>query len=181
SPQQMRGSDADPRDDVYALGVIWYQLLSGDLSAGRPGGTRWPRRLMEQGMTQPLVELLGSCFEDDPEDRPRNAMALAEKLSELLQGNDRETTSGGTEARAQTMPKRITNSIKLALTLIPAGKFKMGSPTSEAERGSDEGPQHEVTITKPFYMGVYPVTQREYDLVMANHTSYLKPWKGGPP
>src|SRR5262249_37935705 len=32
SPQQMGGADPDPRDDVYALGVIWYQLLVGDLS-----------------------------------------------------------------------------------------------------------------------------------------------------
>src|SRR5437588_5063356 len=76
SPQQMRGSDADPRDDVYALGVIWYQLLSGDLSAGRPGGTRWPKRLVEPGMAPPPVELLGSCFEDDPADRPRDSIAL---------------------------------------------------------------------------------------------------------
>jgi len=181
SPQQMRGSDADPRDDVYALGVIWYQLLSGDLTTGRPGGTRWPRRLMEQGMAQPLVELLGSCLEDNPDDRPPTALALAEKLSELLQGGERETTAGDTETRARTMPKRITNSIKMDLTVVPAGKFQMGSPTSEAERGSDEGPQHEITISKPFYMGVYPVMQREYDLVMGSNPAYLNAWKGGTP
>src|SRR5262249_45966225 len=42
SPQQMHGADADPRDDGYALGVIWYQLLTGDLTTRRPLGPRWP-------------------------------------------------------------------------------------------------------------------------------------------
>ena len=66
SPQQQRGDAPDPRDDVHALGVIWYQLLTGDLTAGRPGGTRWVRRLAEQGVPPAQVDLLGSCFEDNP-------------------------------------------------------------------------------------------------------------------
>jgi hypothetical protein len=32
SPEQLRGNQPDPRDDVHALGVIWYQMLRGDLS-----------------------------------------------------------------------------------------------------------------------------------------------------
>ena len=135
---------------------------------------------MEHGMAQTLVELLGSCLEDDPDDRPPSALALSEKLTELLHTADKET-AGASDVRARTMPKRITNSIQLALTLVPAGTFQMGSPTSEAERGSDEGPQHEVTITQPFYMGVYPVTQRQFELVMGYNPSYLNSWKGGTP
>ena len=38
-----------------------------------------------QGMAAPLVELLGACFEDNPDDRPRNALALADQLTGLLQ------------------------------------------------------------------------------------------------
>jgi formylglycine-generating enzyme required for sulfatase activity len=62
-------------------------------------------------------------------------------------------------------PKILINSLGMKLAHIPAGKFMMGSPASEAER--DEGEiQHEVTISKPFYMGIYEVTQREYRLLM---------------
>jgi hypothetical protein len=84
SPQQKRGEAPDPRDDVHALGVIWYQLLTGDLAAGRPGGTRWPRRLRERGVAPALIELLGACVEDGAEDRPADAAALAAELTALL-------------------------------------------------------------------------------------------------
>ena len=34
------------------------------------------------------------------------------------------------------------------MVVVPAGRFTMGSPKSEKDRGKDEGPQHEVTIPK---------------------------------
>ena len=55
----------------------------------------------------------------------------------------------------------ITNSIDMKLALIPAGTFIMGSPPSEPDRDNKEE-RHEVSITKPFYMGIYEVTQAEY-------------------
>ncbi len=75
-------------------------------------------------------------------------------------------------AVAQDKEKVITNSIGLKLTLIPAGKFLMGSPAKEPERDPEEL-QHEVVITRPFFMGVYEVTQGEYEKLMG------KPKEGG--
>ena len=69
-------------------------------------------------------------------------------------------------------PKEITNSIGMKLVLIPAGKFLMGSPKDEKERDPDEE-QHEVSITKPFYLGVYEVTQAEYEKVMGKNPSWF--------
>ncbi len=76
----------------------------------------------------------------------------------------------GAEPAAQ--PKEVTNSIGMKLVLIPAGKFLMGSPQDEKERDTDEE-QHEVSITKPFYLGVYVVTQAEYEKVMGNNPSWF--------
>jgi formylglycine-generating enzyme required for sulfatase activity len=68
--------------------------------------------------------------------------------------------------------KEIVNSIRMKLVRIPAGKFKMGSPTGEKERGDDEL-LHEVEITKPFYMGIYTVTQAQYKKVMGSNPSWF--------
>src|SRR5208283_1206634 len=82
SPQQMKGEDPDPRDDVYALGVIWYQVLMGDVTVSRPGGNAWQKHLLgERKMPAQLLELLVSCFEEDRKDRPATAAALAARLA----------------------------------------------------------------------------------------------------
>ena len=66
-----------------------------------------------------------------------------------------------------------SQSTGMKLTLIPAGTFTMGSPASEAERSTDEGPQHSVKILQPFYLGVYEVVQAEYESVMGTNPSYF--------
>ncbi len=101
SPQQMRGDDPDPRDDVYALGVIWYQLLIGDLTKGRPGGEAWRKLPADLGMTPALLALLASTYEDKRSDRPASAMDLAEKLDQVLhqEGQERQRQEQDEEAR----------------------------------------------------------------------------------
>jgi formylglycine-generating enzyme required for sulfatase activity len=62
----------------------------------------------------------------------------------------------------------------LKLVLIPAGTFMMGSPDTEQGRAANESPLHEVTITKPYYLGVTPVTQAQYKAVTATNSSGFK-------
>jgi formylglycine-generating enzyme required for sulfatase activity len=62
-------------------------------------------------------------------------------------------------------PREITNSIGMKLVGIPAGVFTMGSPLGEKTRFDDEE-QHEVEISRPFYLGAYEVTQEEWQRVM---------------
>jgi formylglycine-generating enzyme required for sulfatase activity len=53
------------------------------------------------------------------------------------------------------------------MVVLPAGEFMMGSPQSEAERNTDEGPRHKVTIAKPFAVGKFEVTFAEWDACVA--------------
>jgi len=64
----------------------------------------------------------------------------------------------------------LTNSLGMKLAYVPAGEFSMGSPPDEAERGDDEAP-HRVRITRGFYIGLYEVTQSEYQRVMRDNPS----------
>lgn len=50
---------------------------------------------------------------------------------------------------------------------IPPGTFTMGSPDSEPQRYTTEGPQHQVTLTKGFYMSQYEVTEEWWAEVMS--------------
>ena len=63
---------------------------------------------------------------------------------------------------AGKMKRMVVNSLGMKLVLIPPGDFLMGSPDSDREARPDEKPQHRVRITRPFYIGAYPVTQGEY-------------------
>ncbi len=49
------------------------------------------------------------------------------------------------------------------MVVLPAGAFMMGSPASEEGRDDNEGPQHRVTIAKPFAVGKYEVTFAEWE------------------
>ena len=49
------------------------------------------------------------------------------------------------------------------MIVIPAGEFTMGSPTTERGRYGDEGPQHRVTIAKPFAVSKFDVTFADWD------------------
>jgi formylglycine-generating enzyme required for sulfatase activity len=54
---------------------------------------------------------------------------------------------------------------------IPAGVFQMGSDTS---RDLDQRPAHRVTITRPFYLGKYEITQKQWSAVMSRNLSLFR-------
>jgi formylglycine-generating enzyme required for sulfatase activity len=68
----------------------------------------------------------------------------------------------------------LGKSINIKMILIPPGKFMMGSPNKEPGRLAFEGPQHEVAISRPFYLSVYKLTQGEWKAVMENNPSVFK-------
>lgn len=67
-------------------------------------------------------------------------------------------------------PVEFTNDLGMTFVLIPPGTFLMGSPDDEPDRnpgGYDEGPRHQVTLTKPFYLGKHEITYGQFERFVA--------------
>ena len=92
-----------------------------------------------------------------------------------------QTPKSDSDTASQNLSLDLGNGVSMKLALIPAGTFKMGNHDTQAgtlkkvggkeEHLEDEYPAHEVTISKPFYMGIYELTQAQWKAVMGT-----EPW-----
>jgi len=96
---------------------------------------------------------------------------VVEQQVDSQQGSPAEEQSPAAATGGQ--PKEVVNTIGMKLVLIPAGTFTMGSPIEE-EGANDNEEQHQVTISKDYYLGVTEVTQGQYEKVMGTNPSYFQ-------
>jgi formylglycine-generating enzyme required for sulfatase activity len=92
---------------------------------------------------------------------------------------DGKETVAGYASRAgleSTLTLDLGGNVKWEGVLIPAGTFLMGSPPGETpfEKDVAQEKQHKVTLTQPFYLGKYEVTQAQYQKVMGSNPSIQK-------
>ncbi len=76
---------------------------------------------------------------------------------------------------ASGLPWRVRdNASGIEMLLVPAGSFNMGcSPSQQGPCVPDENPVHAVTLTQPFYLGRYEVTQAQWTAVAGSNPSYF--------
>jgi formylglycine-generating enzyme required for sulfatase activity len=105
--------------------------------------------------------------------RENRAAAAGKADNSLKTPSTAAANAGAIAPPAISGAKTITNSIGMELVRIAPGEFMMGSPDSDKEAHDYEKPQHRVRITKPFYLGKYPVTQKQYEQVMGKNPSWF--------
>jgi uncharacterized protein (TIGR02996 family) len=88
-------------------------------------------------------------------------LAREKRVQELLAGGVRPCVP------------EVVNSLGMRLALIPPGSFLMGAAERRPGDSQDEQPQHEVEISRAFYLGVTEVTQEQYEKVMVSNPSYF--------
>lgn len=97
---------------------------------------------------------------------------------QVANGQSGEATSPATQPPVVAVQPRapeqsLENSIGMRFKLIEPGKFLMGSKVETKIPGITT-PVHEVTLTEPFYLGVYEVTQEQYERTMRMNPSSVK-------
>src|SRR5947209_4310976 len=100
-------------------------------------------------------------------------LRLSHELTRAIKVRKREEKESRLQAllagRREPFVPVQTNSIGMKLALIPPGTSLVGSPRSEAKRAGNERERQPVEISQAFFMGIYPVTQHEYTMVMREH------------
>lgn len=104
--------------------------------------------------------------------------ALVESNQKPMIGELKKITA---ESQSPKIPETFTSLFTgMEFILIPAGEFIMGSPKKAGALNSlrnffsTESPAHEVTIEYHFYLGKFPVTQKQWIAVMGENPSKIK-------
>jgi formylglycine-generating enzyme required for sulfatase activity/serine/threonine protein kinase len=152
---------------------------SGAVKVGIVGGLRAedpapaPPLLPVQATEQAVRPLL--AMEKDPSVKPEQLREAVIDFCLKHRGLPQALRAG------QKLPglPPLVNSIGMKLAPIPPGSFRMGSPPTEPGRHEDEGPQHEVAITRPFYLGVHEVTVGQFKQFVKEASYQTEAEKGG--
>ena len=101
APEQRRGENPDPKHDLYSLGVLWFQLLIGDVSRELHPG--WAKELTVRfGVPQAHIALIDRCV-GWLDERPKDASELLQLIKEA-----------GTRPEPPPLPPQVVQDLKVA-------------------------------------------------------------------
>jgi len=122
APEQWRGAPEDERTDVFALGVLIFQMLTGELPFPGETGSRDARStpILDVPDVPCLGSLVHRMLSRDPVDRPRDAAAVAREIDELLVPPAQPPGATTTDRPRARRPSRVLR-IAGAVAAISAG------------------------------------------------------------
>jgi hypothetical protein len=135
SPEQVAGGDLDGRSDLYALGIVAFQLLSGRLPFDAPQAsavllqqaTAAPPSLREAApeVPAPLAAVVDRALRKDPAERYATGEAMAEALTEALQS---------AQSGPQAQPERILDEATARAVWLRAAQLQADASRRIQER-----------------------------------------------
>ena len=137
APEQLSGEHVSARSDLYAFGLVLYELLSGQQAFDdRREAEAKPEPLsnLVPGLDPAVERVVLDCLETDPGNRPASAAAVAAALTEIAAGGSPQR-SGSVEESAPDAPlrrRRVLRGLKglgvaLLLLLCAAGTWTVAT------------------------------------------------------
>jgi serine/threonine protein kinase len=143
APEQARGEEAGPSADLYALGVVTYQLISGRLPYEATSLTELALKQQQESppmldtlvaaVTPQLAEAVAMALALDPRDRYKTALEMGHALAHGAKG----VSPQGQRSRSAS---RDVSPTSQATTVLPAGRPSGSAATTVATRRPRQGP-----------------------------------------
>jgi Tol biopolymer transport system component len=150
SPEQVRGRDVDHRSDLFSLGAVLYEMLTGERAFARETAAETMTAILKEdapelarGAAPPppaLERLVRHCLEKRPEERFQSARDVAFALETLLAGSERSGALAAREAASAERARRplgLAAAAVLALAALGLG-FLLGHRASSDGRAASE-------------------------------------------
>jgi serine/threonine protein kinase/Flp pilus assembly protein TadD len=125
APELIEGNDADVRTDIYAFGLVFYEMLAGKKASTLPQ----PVTRLRTDAPEAVDEIIARCLAEDPDQRWQSAASLLEELQRLEEGRGHNpadsiavlpfTNTGGADAEylsdgiAETLINNLTGIARL--------------------------------------------------------------------
>ncbi|MBW1799418.1 MAG: SUMF1/EgtB/PvdO family nonheme iron enzyme [Deltaproteobacteria bacterium] len=172
APEQKRGGEIDQRSDVFAIGVMTFEMLTGELPKLTMASQLNPK------LNNKVDDILTRAMASEPTERYGNILDFIADLEEALTVKkvppkdkatvleadtvlEGDTVLESVEATAipEPKPKPKPESV-VDMNMVSAGQFWMGSSLNES-KNETEKPRHRVYVAT-FYIDKYLVTNKAY-------------------
>ncbi len=131
APEQWRGAPEDERTDVYALGVLLYRLLTGQLpfpdDVSHSAASDRPAPAVDVPEWPGLGALVGRMLAKDPVDRPRDGAGVVEALELVLAGSSGSSSGSSSSVRIRRRPRLARWPARVLASLLLLALLALGA------------------------------------------------------